>query len=240
MGFLMDSVVEGGWIARLFSEFHYLAPFTVLLLCGIGLPLPEEVSLLGSGLLVYHGDVEFVPIVLVCSAAILLGDTIPFFLGRRYGMSALALPGVARILHPDRMEILKQRFEEHGSWAVFTCRFLPGIRIPSYFMAGTLRMKYPRFLLLDGLGVAISVPISIWVGHFFGEQIQRANERIRDLHLLLGFGVVSLVVILVVRSRAQRAQRRKDNRTHATDPERESAPAPEPGSGDSPDPAAKS
>ena len=74
-------------LGDIFREFSYVAPFVVQRRCGVGLPLPEEVTLVLSGVLLYRGEVEFVPIVLVCSTAILLGDSVPFFLGRKYGMS---------------------------------------------------------------------------------------------------------------------------------------------------------
>ena len=51
------------FLREIFGEFSYTAPFVVLLLCGVGLPLPEEVTLIGSGILLYRGEVEFVPIV---------------------------------------------------------------------------------------------------------------------------------------------------------------------------------
>jgi membrane protein DedA with SNARE-associated domain len=197
-----------GWFDGIFGRFHYLAPFVVLFLCGVGLPLPEEVTLLGSGLLLHQGKVEFVPIVLVCSAAILLGDSIPYILGRRYGMNALRVRWVRRIIHPERFARLEQRFQRHGNWAVFACRFFAGVRIPGYFLAGTLRMGYGRFLLLDCLGVMLTVPISIWLGRIFADQIDRLNQSYRQLHLVLAFAVVALILVLSVRARSRRSSQR--------------------------------
>jgi membrane protein DedA with SNARE-associated domain len=193
------------WLQEVFGRFHYLAPFVVLLLCGVGLPLPEEVTLLASGLLLHQGEVEFVPIVLVCSVAILLGDSVPFWLGRRYGMNALKVRWVRRIIHPERFSRLEKHFQRHGNWAVFMCRFFAGVRIPGYFMAGTMRMGYGRFLLLDVLGVLLSVPASIWLGKVFADQIDRLHKSYRQLHLVLAFAVVTLVIVLVVRARSRKA-----------------------------------
>jgi membrane protein DedA with SNARE-associated domain len=190
-----------------FGRFHYLAPFSILILCGLGAPLPEEVALIGAGILLYNGDVEFVPITIVCSSAILLGDSLPWWLGKRYGLAALRIRWVARILHPERFANLERRFREHGTWVVFTCRFLPGIRIPGYFFAGMMGVSYLRFLLLDLLGVLISVPTSIYLGKLFGESIENLQKRFDQLHLALGFAVVSLVLILVVRARVRKRDR---------------------------------
>ena len=213
----MALVQPAEFLSSFFGEFSYLGPFLVLLLCGVGLPLPEEVTLIGSGLLLYRGEVEFLPIVGVCSAAILLGDSIPFLLGRRYGMSALRIRWVARILHPERFARMERRFEDHGGWAVFLCRFFAGVRIPGYFVAGTMRMSYLRFLALDALGVLISVPISIYAGKLFGGQVDRLKSTVADFHLVLGFLVVALALILIVHRR-RRPRRRPEEAPGAAAP----------------------
>jgi membrane protein DedA with SNARE-associated domain len=200
----MGSIELSTHLGEIFTEFSYTAPFVVLLLCGLGLPLPEEVTLIGAGLLLHQGEVQFVPISLVCATAILLGDSIPYWLGRRYGKAALRLPWVSRILRPDRFSRMERRFETHGNWGVFVCRFLAGVRIPGYFVAGTMRMSYGRFLLLDGLGVLITVPASIYVGMLFGGKIEELQRTIGDLHLVLAFLVLALALTLVVRARLSR------------------------------------
>lgn len=209
--FLLEAAAtwDREWLEPLFGRFGYLAPFTVLLLCGMGLPLPEEVSLIGSGVLLHQGEVEFLPIVIVCSVAILLGDSIPFWLGRRYGLAALRVRWVARVVHPERFARLQRRFEDHGNWATFACRFLAGVRIPGYFLAGMMGMSYVRFLVLDLLGVLISVPVSIWLGRLFADQVDTLQARMKNLHVLLAFLAVSLVLIIVIRAQAKRAARNR-------------------------------
>lgn len=187
-----------------FQKFHYVGPFTILFLCGLGFPLPEEVTLIASGIMLYQRQVDFLAITVLCSAAILLGDSIPYWLGRHYGLAALRTRWVAKILHPERFAMLERRFLEHGNRAIFTCRFLPGLRIPSYFVAGTLRMSYARFMLLDSLGVLISVPTSILLGKWFGGSVDQLRHYVHDLHLWLAFGVVSIVLIIFVRSRMRK------------------------------------
>ena len=206
-GLSLALIEQTTFLGEIFGEFSYLAPFVILLLCGVGLPLPEEVTLIGSGILLYRGEVEFLPIVGVCSAAILLGDSVPYWLGRRYGMSALRIRWVARLVHPERFDRLRQRFADHGNVFTFVCRFFAGIRIPGYFVAGTMGMGYGRFLLLDALGVAISVPISIYLGQVFGGSVDTLKDRFHDFHLILAFLVLSLTLILVIRHRKRTPSR---------------------------------
>jgi len=76
---------------------------------------------------------------------------------------------------------------------------MPGLRIPAYFVAGTLGMSFVRFLLLDALGVLISVPASIWLGKIFGGSIDMLRKKQKDLHLILAFAVVALLIVVVWR-----------------------------------------
>jgi membrane protein DedA with SNARE-associated domain len=176
-------------------QFHYLGPFVVLLLCGVGLPLPEEVTLVACGYLMHEGKVEFVPVSLVCSAAILLGDSIPYWLGRVYGMRALQGRWVRRVLHPERFARLEEKFRTHGLWGTFVLRFMPGARLAGYFLVGSMKMSYGRFLLIDGLGVLVSVPSSIWVASYAaGKLAEGGHGGWVKLAILIGIVLVLAVV----------------------------------------------
>jgi len=186
------------------GQFHYLGPLVVLLLCGVGLPIPEEAVLLPCGALVQEGVVQFWTISAVCSGAILLGDSAPYWAGRVWGMRALQNRFVRKVLHPERFAKFEARFERHRTWATFVLRFLPGLRIPGYFVVGTLRMSYPRFLLLDGLGVLISVPTSIWFGGLLGVEIKRLLGGQGRAEVLIGLLAAAIALAIAVKWAARR------------------------------------
>ena len=172
------------------------------------MPLPEELSLLAAGILLFQERVEYWPMLAVCVAGVVGGDVIPYTVGRVFGKRALRYRAVRRLIHPRRFRKLERRFAAHGNWVVFTCRFLPGVRIPGYFVAGTLGMGYARFLTLDGLGVLLSVPLAIWLGILFGDSIERMEKHVADFHLLLAFLLVSVVLVLATRHFVRRRLRR--------------------------------
>ena len=68
-------------------------------------------------------------------------------------------------------------------------------------------VRYPRFILLDTLGVLISVPLSIYMGRLFADQIEVLEERLGGLSLLLAFMLLSTLIIVGARSRSQRRAR---------------------------------
>jgi membrane protein DedA with SNARE-associated domain len=184
-------------LGGLLSEPGYLAPFLVLVLCGFGLPVPEEITMLGAGFLLYQGEVDAAPIIAVCFAGTLLGDSVPFMVGRRFGRRALRNKAIRRAVHPERLRAIERRFDRQGPLAVFVCRFIPGLRLPTWFTAGSLGMPYLKFIAFDGLGAAILTPTLILLGRESGEQLAELEARIDDLHQILGFVVLALVAILL-------------------------------------------
>ncbi|WP_145202440.1 DedA family protein [Planctomycetes bacterium Poly30] len=185
-------------LSGFFSEFGYLAPFTILLLCGFGLPIPEEVTMLGSGFLLYQERVEAVPIIAVCFVATLMGDSIPYFLGRKFGRKALRVRSVRRALNPARIRAMERRFKKGGLKTVFACRFIPGLRLPAWFTAGTLGMPYGRFLAMDGLGALIMTPFFVLLGRASGEKIAELEASVENLTQILGFLVVSIAAVVAI------------------------------------------
>jgi membrane protein DedA with SNARE-associated domain len=221
------------WIA----EFTYLGPFLLLILCGFGLPLPEEVSLIGGGLLLYEGEAEFAPMLLACVLGVLGGDAIPYMVGRRWGKQALRHRWVNRLLDRRRMLVLERRFRAHRNWGTFTTRFFPGLRWPGYFLAGSLQVPPWRWFLLDLAGALIQVPLVLALGRAFGESIDGLENRLDNLHLVLGLGALLLTGGLVLRARLRR--RNSDPNSDVDDPAAEADEEPGQGAGgDRPAPAA--
>lgn len=211
-------------LGGLLSEPGYLAPFLVLVLCGFGLPVPEEVTMLGAGFLLYQGEVDMAPIIAVCLAGTLLGDSVPFFIGRRFGRRALELQAIRRIVHPERLRAIERRFERQGALAVFVCRFIPGLRLPTWFTAGTLGMPYAKFIAFDGLGAVILTPTLILLGRESGERLSDLETKFEDLHQILGFVVLALGAMLLSRMWISRRWQGQGRRT----PESDRARGPEP------------
>jgi len=186
-------------LADILTRGPYLGPWLLLLLCGLGAPLPEEAALIPAGWMLADPEnhLNFLHMSIVCSSAILLGDSLPFVLGKRYGLSILKLRWVSKVLHPERFASFERRFAEHGNWAIFTCRFLPGLRIPGYFIAGTLKMSFVRFFLLDCVGVLISVPTSIFAAKWVTERFGEAQAK-RTVHEFMIWVAVVMVVGAII------------------------------------------
>ncbi|WP_243042707.1 DedA family protein [Dyella sedimenti] len=153
-------------LVTLFAENGYLAVFIALLLCGGGLPLPEDITLVAGGVISGLGYGSVHVMVGVGMAGVLVGDAGMFLLGHHYGARILQWRLVARVLTPGRYAKVQEKFEHYGNRLMFIARFLPGMRTAVFITAGsTHRVSFLRFLLLDGLAALISVPIWVYLGY---------------------------------------------------------------------------
>ena len=125
----------------------YLWLFAILLLCGFGLPIPEDISLIAAGYFSWRGQARLACAGLnvhmafaVCFAAVLGGDTMAFFFGRRYGRRVLASKLARRYFTPRRQLRDRAYFRKFGSKVVLVGRFTPGLRFTIFFTAGTLHV----------------------------------------------------------------------------------------------------
>ena len=57
----------------------------ILLLCGLGLPIPEDISLIAAGYFSWKGVLYIHTAFAICFAAVVTGDTAAFFMGRLFG-----------------------------------------------------------------------------------------------------------------------------------------------------------
>src|SRR5260221_79163 len=136
-----------------FSEFLqnyvYLGVFMGLLLCGIGLPIPEEVVLVIGGYLVYAGDAHFWHMALACFVGVLIGDILIYTIGHFIGNNLVKHPYVSKLIGEKTQAKVWAYFQKYGNKTIFFSRFFFGIRAPLYFTAGSIRMKFWDFLKMD-------------------------------------------------------------------------------------------
>lgn len=191
-----------GLVSTYIEHFTYLGLLVVLILCGLGLPVPEDAVLLTGGYLAHRGLVQY-PVALVVSfVGVITGDCSLFFLGRRFGTGLLRYFGLA---HPNsRKSIVRMRkfMDRHGHRAVFYARFLAGLRAVVYLSAGSLGVPISRFLMYDLLGALISVPLVVSLGYLFGSEIERILHYIggiqKALLIIAGLSVLILLTRMLV------------------------------------------
>jgi membrane protein DedA with SNARE-associated domain len=196
-------------VSRLPSPVVYCTIVGILLACGLGLPIPEDITLLTAGLLASAERISLPGAMIAGFAGVLIGDTFLFFLGRRYGKSVFRLPGFRKIFTPDRISAAEARIRKNGPFICFIARFLPGFRSAIFAMSGALGVRFTTFLALDGLAALLSVPLWVYVGYWFGENFEDALGAALQTSERLQVYIFSGIGVLIVSYVAYKLWRRK-------------------------------
>jgi membrane protein DedA with SNARE-associated domain len=183
------------WLVETFVGWPYLGVALVFLLCGFGLPLPEEIVLVTAGYFSFKGLAHVGWMMATCAGAILIGDLAPFTLGRLVGPRLLRIRPLRAVFNRRRLAKFDGWFRRRGDLVIFFSRFVPGIRIIAYFTAGTMKMRVWRFLVLDIAGIALVCPPLVWVGYHFGAVIDDAIVRIQQVERGLLWTVITGVAV---------------------------------------------
>jgi membrane protein DedA with SNARE-associated domain len=186
-------------LITLFAENGYTAVFMALLLCGAGIPLPEDITLVAGGVIAGLGYANVHVMAAVTMVGVLVGDAAMFLLGHHYGEHMLQWKPIALLMPPRRYAKMQEKFERFGNRLMFFARFLPGMRTAVYITAGaTHRVSFWRFLMLDGLAALISVPFWVYLGYFGANRREWLGTWIRrgqsSLWVLGGVAVVMALV----------------------------------------------
>ncbi len=195
------------------GHWGYAAIFVVVVLGNVGMPVPEETILALAGYLVWRGKLRLSLVLVVGTVSAVIGDNIGYWLGRRYGQTAL--PRYARWVlgHPERLEAMKAFVARRGPLAVFVARFIPGIRFTAGPLAGALGLGFTSFLIANVAGAVVYVPVMVGAGYAvglgFGAYVERmryvVGEVERMVLLLVLAGILIVVAIRFVQ--AVRARR---------------------------------
>lgn len=178
------------------------ALFLCLLSTGVpGLPVAEEAVLLAAGALAAGDARRLVGLAAVACLGLLVADTALFRIGAALGPSVFSHPQLGRVLTAARVARVRRAYDRFGAWAVFAARFTPGLRMPSFVLAGAFGVRQSRFWLADGLGVLVYAPLLILLGAWVGPP---ALSWVRAVGGWAGLGLVlaAAAVAAAVRLRA--------------------------------------
>jgi membrane protein DedA with SNARE-associated domain len=186
-----------------FQAHPYSLVFLGLLSCGLGVPVPEEFFLVTSGYVCYRNGIPdvagLVPMFIVTWLAIAGGDLLAFGVGRRFGNAVFETRPMKRLVSASGRAKAEEFLRRYGSKTIMAARFLPGIRMPTYLLCGTLGVPLATFMLFDGTAMAVSVPIQVYLSWRYGRVLDDALARIARLNQTLLIGAIVMVLFIYVK-----------------------------------------
>ncbi len=181
----------------------YTFLIVMMMLSAVGLPFPEEATLISVGLLAYMGmNPQLYPppykgaphinpetAALVAFLAVFSADFLIYAIGRFYGRRIFDWKPVKSVLSEESRKRIEDWTHKYGAYACGIFRFTPGIRFPGHLACGMLRFPAWKFGLIDGIAALISVPTQILLLAYKGEVI---------LKFLRQFKIILLCIIALV------------------------------------------
>ncbi|HDV7284525.1 SNARE associated Golgi protein [Mannheimia haemolytica] len=187
----METLIE------FFSSYGYWAVFLVLLACGFGVPIPEDITLVSGGVISGLGYTNVHWMLVVSMLGVLVGDSTMYWLGRTYGEKILKFPLIRNVATPERFATVQERFEKQGWKLLFMARFLPGLRAVVYLVSGiTRKVSFVKFLLVDFCAAIISVPIWVYLGDYGASNLDWLKEQVANGQHLI-FAILGIVILFL-------------------------------------------
>src|SRR5436190_7976747 len=183
--------------------------FGMLFLCGLGLPVPEDIPLIVSGILIGSHKMHFAVAAPLAWAGIIGGDCVLYMLGRTYGLNITRVPFVGKHVTKARIEKAEKLFERWGIWVVAVGRLFAGIRGAMVVAAGATRFNFIKFVIADGLAALVSGGLFVALGYYLGKKVgsvEEIRQRIKPVEhwVFLGIGAAVVIVVLYLLWRKQR------------------------------------
>jgi membrane protein DedA with SNARE-associated domain len=174
------------------DRFPYVGIFVLLILGEIGFPFPEDATLILSGLLTAHGVTKPLPAFWVLYLGLLITDFSLYLVGKKYGRSVVEHKRFRKIISPDRLSKLEEKFKKWGSLVVFLGRHIWGLRAQIFLVAGVMKMSATRFFVADAISALFSVALWGGVGYLGGSSIQVLRKDVTRIEH------IALMVILIL------------------------------------------
>jgi membrane protein DedA with SNARE-associated domain len=163
------------------ENYGYIAVF-------IGGILEGETVLILAGYSMSRGYLDPLPTFLLAVAGGTVGDSMYYWLGRRYGARLLQTLAVPRPFRA-RSKMLLRRW---GRQAAFSTRFAYGLRLALPLLIGVTRMPAHLFHLYNLLAATLFAALYLGLGFLFGEAVQELLGRVRPYEHWILMGVIAL------------------------------------------------
>ncbi len=171
----------------------------------VSLLFPGTTLLIAAGTLMKTGTLPYLPVVVGSVLGAVLGDSVSYWIGRRFGGGIVRLWPFSR--NPELLPSGIEFFGRHGGKSVFIGRFFGPVRAVIPLAAGIMHMPRGRFWVANIASALVWAPMLLFVGDAGGE----AGDRLIGSAdtVVAVFGGLTLVGIAGVAWAALRSARSK-------------------------------
>jgi membrane protein DedA with SNARE-associated domain len=181
-----------GWVQSILARWGYVALAACLLGENAGLPLPGETILMYSSFVARKThELNIVLIVVVATAAAMLGDNLGYWAGKWFGPSLLRWLERRFNLKED-IETARDQIRCRGRATIFWARYIMGLRTVAGPVAGALNMEWKSFLLYNALGAISWVTAVSLIAFAFGTKIHSLAGYIEKVSWVVSGAILAV------------------------------------------------
>ena len=191
-------------LAPVLDHYGYLAVGGFIALEDFGIPVPGETILIAGAVYAGAGRLSILAVSLIAFLAAVVGDNIGYAVGFFGGRALVLRYGKYVRLTSERLDKAEQFFDRHGAIVVTCARFIEGLRQANGIVAGTMRMRWWRFLAFNALGAGLWVGLWVSIGYLAGSHITGIYNAITRYALYVLIALAVAVIALIIRARIRR------------------------------------
>lgn len=177
----------------------------------VGFVVPGETAAILGGVAASRGNVALAGMCLVVVLAAIVGDTVGYEIGSRYGTRLVQLPVLRH--RAARIDAARAKLARRGGPAVFGGRFVAFLRAMMPFLAGTAHMPYRRFLAYNAAGGLVWGVGCVLLGYLAGNSYA-AIEKVFGRTAALAVAALVVVGLIVWSVRRHRRGRTDEDGGH--------------------------
>ena len=190
------------WLIPLLENHGLLIVLVTMTAESACIPIPSEIVVPYGGFLAAQGHTQLWAVILVATAANLIGSSIAYAIGRYGGRALFLRYGRYVCVSAHHMDRADHWFERYGPATVFFTRMMPGIRTFISLPAGIAKMPFARFLLYSLLGSVIWNAGLAYLGYGAGKAagedpwggLQETFSRYNEIfYIVLAVAVLAMI-----------------------------------------------
>ena len=180
-------------VSSFVEHFHYVGLFALLILGGIGLPFPEDATLILCGFLISLKAVRPLPAIIVVYSGLLAADLLLHLFGKKYGQRIVAHKNFRKIISPEKIQRIENKFNKYGLALILIGRHVVGLRAQLLIVSGVMKMPTYKFLVADAASSLFTILIMVGAGYVGGNSL---NIIRKDLSRLEHVALLLIIIIL--------------------------------------------
>jgi membrane protein DedA with SNARE-associated domain len=202
------------WIIGIINSMGYVGLVWLAILESAFPPIPSELIMPLGGYLAARGSLTLAGVIAAGTLGSVLGALLLYgaswWFGEQRLKSFADRHGRWLTLSPRNVEQASAWFARHGTWAVFGCRMIPGLRSLISIPAGLQRMNLLKFTLATALGSLLWTALLVYAGYVLGENFEQIGHYIGPISNAVIAGIVVVYAWRVFRHKGEKCPGKVD------------------------------